>query len=96
MKENKLLIVSLVVFLVTLLIALVGAFLLPEKIFVQVFSETSLPETGKIFFLSASVVVVALSSTMCFFAENVKKWLALESVLAIAVVGCIIYNFIVL
>lgn len=96
LKQNKLLIASLAVFFVTLVAAVVGLVLLPQKMFVQLFSETDLPETGKVLFLSASVIVVAISSAMCFFAENIKKWLALESVLAIASVGCIVYNLIVL
>lgn len=96
LKENKLLTASLAVLASAAVAVVIGFVFLPDKIFVQLFSASSLPETGKVLFLSVSLLVVALSSVMCFFTENIKKWLALESVLAIAVAGCIAYNLIVL
>lgn len=96
LKEDKNLLCAVSVFALTVIAAVVGFVLLPQKMFVELFSQRSGPETSKTLFLSVGVIVTALSSAMCFFAENVKKWLAAEVVLSLAFVGCIVYNLIVL
>lgn len=96
LKEDKNRLASFSLLIVTAIITTVGWFLLPGKIFVELFSNTPTPETSKTLFLSVGIVVVALSAAMCFFTENIKKWLAAETVLSLAFVGCIVYNLIVL
>lgn len=95
-KNKKERITAIVIFAATVIAALVGAVILPEKIFVELFSGSSLPETSKILFLIAAPIIVCVSGVMCFLAENAKKWLATETVLAAAVLICIVYNIIVL
>ena len=92
--KNKLF--SFLLFISAVIVAVIGFVLLPDKIFVELFSKSAYPETGKVLFLSVGLVVVALPTVMCFYAENVKKWLATEAVVSIAYVGCIVYNLIVL
>jgi hypothetical protein len=96
LKEDKNLLFAVSVFVLTAAATVVGFVLLPQKMFVELFSQRSVPETSKTIFLSIGLIVVALSGIMCFFAENVKKWLATEVVLSLAFVGCIVYNLIVL
>ena len=93
---NKLTIVSVVICAIVFATAVIGFFLLPQKIFVQLMSGSSQPETNTAWFLVAGVLIVGLASLMCILTENQRKWLATESALAIAVIGCIVYNCIVL
>ena len=81
---------------ITFIAALAGFFILPEKIFVQLFSENSLPETSTAVFLTAGVLIVFLASLMCILGDNPKKWIAMQAVLALAVIGYIVYNYTVL
>ena len=94
--KNKNIIASIAVLAVSVIASAVGAFLLPEKIYVQLLSETRVPETNTVFFLVAAAIVVGIACLMCIFTENKKKWLATEVVLAILHVGCVIYNCVVL
>ncbi len=96
MRDKKSTVAALAVCTAALIAAVFGFFALPEKIFVQLLSSGNAPETSKILFLSVGAVLTAVASAMCIFAENSKKWLALEAVLAIAFVGCIVYNYAVL
>ena len=95
-KYNKITLASIAVCVVTLITAVTGFFTLPQKIFVQVMANSSTPETSTTLFLIASVLIVVLASMMCIFSENTKKWLAIEVVLAIAFLGCLVYNFMVM
>jgi len=63
---------------------------------VQLFSENSLPETSTAVFLTAGVLIVFLASLMCILGDNPKKWIAMQAVLALAVIGYIVYNYTVL
>lgn len=76
--------------------AVVGYFVLPDKIFVQLLEQSSRPETSTLLFLIAGAVITNLCAVMFYFTEKVKKWFALQVVIAIAFVGCLVYNFIVL
>lgn len=93
LREN---IAPLSVFAASVVISVLGILLLPEMIYVQIFSEAPNPETGTVFFLTAAALVVGLSGLMSIITDNRKKWLALESVLAILQLGCVVYNFVVL
>ena len=95
-KMSKTTLVSVIICAFVFLVALVSFFILPDKICVQIMSDPSNPETNTAIFLVAGVLVVGLASMMCIMSENVKKWIATEAVLAIAVVGCVVYNYIVL
>lgn len=95
-KNKKEHIAAIAIFASAVIAAAVGAVLLPEKIFVQLFSESSRPETSKALFLIVSSAIVCVSGAMCLFTENAKKWLATEAVLAAAELICIVYNLIVL
>ena len=95
-KDDKSLAVAVLVLVLTAAAVIVGFVLLPTKMYVELFSQRSTPETSKVLFLSVGFLVVALSGAMCFLAENIKKWLAAEVVLSLAFVGCIVYNLIVL
>ncbi len=94
--KDKNIIASLSVLAVSVIATVVGFFLLPDKIYVQLFSEIKMPETDALIFLVAATLVVGLACLMCVFTENKKKWLATEVVLAILHFGCIVYNYIVL
>ena len=76
--------------------ALIGFFILPEKIFVQIISDSKLPETSTSVFLIIGVLIVFLASLMCVLGENAKKWIAIQTVLSLAVIGYIVYNYMVL
>lgn len=93
LKEDKFLFASIAVFIFAAFVCIAGMIFLPEKIYVQLFSERSTPETPRNLFLLASLFVIALSSLMCFLTDKVRKWVATEVVLAIAFAGCVIYNF---
>jgi len=95
-KYDKITVASIAVSAFVFVCSAVSFFLLPEKIFVQLMTGSSMPETSTKLFLIASVLIVGLASLMCILAENSKKWLAIQSVLAIAIVGCLVYNYIVL
>ncbi len=98
MTENSKMIklASGVIVAVSLVFAIVSYFLLPEKIFVQLFESSNIPETKTSVFLIAGVLIIGLASVKCFLTDNGKKWIALQSVIAIAFSGCLIYNIIVL
>ena len=95
-KGDKSLIASIIVCLIAVLVAALGFILLPDKIFVELFAQGAKPETSRNFFLISGVFVALLSAVMCFVSENVKKWLAAETVISIAFIGCVVYNLIVL
>ncbi len=100
-KNDKILLASLLISVVSFMLVILGFALLPDKIFVSLFSESSRPETDKTFFLVASFATIVLSAVMSFvsalfFDSKTRKWLALEAVLAIAFIGCVVYNCIVL
>ena len=95
-KMSKTTLASVIICAFVFVVALVSFFVLPQKICVQIMSDPSHPETNTAVFLIAGVLVVGLASMMCMMSDNVKKWLAIETVLAIAVVGCTVYNYIVL
>ena len=88
--------VSIAISAVSLVFAVISYFLLPEKIFVEVFSKEPVPETGTLFFLTVGFLMVAVAGAMSIFNENGKKWIALQSVLFIGYIGCLVYNLIVL
>ena len=75
--------------------ALASYFLLPERIFVEILSGR-VPETVTSIFLLIGTMIIVLAGMMCFYGREPKKWLALQSVLAIAFIGCLVYNHIVL
>ena len=93
---DKIKVASVAVCSLVFVFAIVGFFVLPEKIYVQLFSGVPVPETSTVLFIIGSALTVALASLMCILSENTKKWLATETVLAILVIGCMVYNFIVL
>ena len=96
MDKNALKIASLAISATSLAFAIVSFFLLPQKIYVQIISETRLPETGTLVFLIIGVLAIAVAGAMSIFNDNGKKWIALQSVLMIGFVGCLVYNMIVL
>lgn len=96
MDKNAIKIASASISAVSLLFAVISFFLLPEKIFVEVFSQAPVPETGTLFFLAVGFLMVAVAGAMSIFNENGKKWIALQSVLFIGYIGCLVYNLIVL
>lgn len=89
-------IAAIAVFAVAAVAAAVGAALLPEKIFIELFSESSRPETNKLLFLVISTLVVGVAAAMCLFTENAKKWLATEAVVAILELIAVVLNIIVM
>ncbi len=93
---EKIKIAAIILFALGAVAAVVGAILLPEKIFVQIISETKAPETEKLIFLVAAPIIVGLAGLMCFFGKNAKKWVAAESILAVLEIFCVVYNLIVL
>ncbi len=95
-KYDKITVASIAVSAFVFVCSAVSFFLLPEKIFVQLMTNSSTPETGTALFLIASVLIVGLASLMCILTENPRKWLAIQVVLAISIVGCLVYNFIVM
>ncbi len=95
-RDKKSTVAALAICIAALIAAVFGFFALPEKIFVQLLSSGNAPETSKILFLSVGAVLIAVTSAMCIFTEKSKKWLALEAVLTIAFVGCVVYNYVVL
>lgn len=95
-KLDKIKKISVAVCALNFVFSLLSFFLLPEKIYVQLFSGIPVPETSTALFVIASALIVALAATMCLLSENTKKWLATEAVLTLAVIGCEVYNFIVL
>ena len=96
MDKKALKVASLAISATSLAFAIVSFFLLPQKIYVQIISETRLPETGTLFFLTVGFLMVAVAGAMSIFNENGKKWIALQSVLFIGYIGCLVYNMIVL
>ena len=96
MDKNVLKIASLSISATSLVFAIISYFVLPEKIFVQIISETRLPETSTALFIIFGFLMVAVSGVMSIFNEKGKKWIALQSVLFIGFVGCLVYNMIVL
>ncbi len=95
-RYSKITVISVIICAIVFVCAVISFFLLPEKIFVQIMANSSTPETSTSIFLIAGVLIVGLASLMCILSENSKKWLATQSVLAIAVVGCLVYNYVVL
>ncbi|MBO5869123.1 MAG: hypothetical protein J6Q89_00085 [Clostridia bacterium] len=95
-KYSKTTIVSVIICAFVFLVAIVSFFILPQKICVQIMSDPSHPETNTAVFLVAGVLVVGLASIMCMLSENAKKWIATESLLAIAIIGCLVYNYVIL
>lgn len=93
LREN---IAQILIFAFSVAVSVAGIVLLPEKIYVQIFSEMASPETGTILFLLASAFAVGLCALMSVTTENKRKWLTLESVLAIAQTFAVVYNFIVM
>ena len=77
-------------------VALVLFFLLPDKIFVQLIDSGKTPETSTVLFLAVGALIIVGSGAMSLFNENGKKWIALQSVVAIGFVGCLVYNLFVL
>ena len=95
-KTDKLIRISLSVALLSVVISVVGLSVLPEKLYIQLFSEIPVPETDSVLFFAVSAIMVCLSSAMCVLTADVKKWLALETVLIILQLGAAAYNTIVL
>ncbi len=95
-KNNKLIRISLSIALLSAVVSVVGILVLPEKLYIQLFSAIPVPETDSILFFAASAIIVCLSSVMCVLTADVKKWLALETVLAILQIGATVYNMAVL
>lgn len=87
---------SVSVGLAALACAVVGYFVLPDKIFVQLLEQSNSPETSTLLFVIAGAVITNLCTAMCLFTDKVKKWFALQVVIAIAFVGCLVYNLIVI
>lgn len=96
MDKKALKVASLAISATSLAFAIVSFFLLPQKIYVQIIRESRLPETGTLTFLIIGVIAIAVAGAMCFYNENGKKWIALQSVLMIGFIGCLVYNMIVL
>ncbi len=89
-------IASVAIAAIGFVVAIVSFFLLPEKIFVEVLGNSPVPETSTVSFLIIGFLLIAASGAMSIYIENGKKWIALQSVLCIAFIGCLAYNFIVL
>lgn len=94
MSKQK--IVSITIASVTVVLALVGYFLLPDMLYIQLFSKNPKPETSKLLFIIGGGLTVLLSSAMCFFTEKEKKWLTIASALLCLFVGGIVYNYVVM
>ena len=98
MEDNskRIKLISLAIAAISFVFAVISYFLLPDKIFVQIVGAGHSPETKTLIFLLMGVLIIGLAGAMCIFTDNGRKWIALESVIAIAFNGCIIYNFLVL
>jgi hypothetical protein len=96
MNKNALKVASFAISAFCFVFAIVSFFLLPEKIFVEVLGNSPVPETSTLLFCVIGALLVAASGIMSIYIENGKKWIALQSVLCIAFVGCLIYNLTVL
>ncbi|MBR4279047.1 MAG: hypothetical protein IKT34_02615 [Clostridia bacterium] len=88
--------ISVAIAAVAFACALFAFFRLPDKLFVELFSNRPDPETNKLTFLIGGFCITALSCLMCVISENHKKWLALCALVAALFIGCLIYNFAVL
>ena len=96
-EKNLVRTASISISAVCFILAVVSYFLLPERIYVEIFSFRNLPETSTLVFTAVGFLLVAVSGLMCiYYSEKGKKWIALQSVLAIAFAGCLIFNLIVL
>lgn len=84
-------IISCAVTAAVFILSVVSFFILPERIYVQLIGS-GYPETNTLAFLLIGVISVALCGAMSVFTEKGKKWIAMQSVLAIAYCGCLIYN----
>lgn len=88
-------IISCAVTAAAFVLSVVSFFVLPDRISVQLIGS-GYPETNTLAFLLVGFLSVALCGAMCIFNENGKKWIAMQSVLAIAYCGYLIVNMIVL
>lgn len=95
-NRNKYIYPTVAVSGITFIAAIAGFFILPEKIFVQILDASGSPETSTALFLAVGILTVFIASLMCVFGGNPKKWIAVQVVLAISVIGCIVYNYVVL
>ncbi len=96
MNKNALKVAAITISAFSLVFAVVSFILLPEKIYVEVLGNSPVPETSTVSFLIIGFLLIAASGAMSIYIENGKKWIALQSVLCIAFIGCLVYNFIVL
>ncbi len=92
-REN---ITQISLFALSVIVSVLGFLLLPDKIFVSLFSNAPTPETEKTIFLAGMALVVGLSASMSIFNEDTKKWLATEAVLLLIQIAIAVYNLIVL
>lgn len=96
MNKNALKYASVAISAFSLVFAAVSFIFLPEKIYVEVFGNSPVPETSTLLFCVIGALLVAVSGIMSLINENGKKWIALQSVLCIAFAGCLVYNMTVL
>ena len=93
---SKLKKIAIVISSLAFILAVGGFFILPDMLYIQLFSKQTNPETGKLGFLIAGLLIILLSSSMCFFTEKEKKWLTIASALLCLFVGGIVYNYVVM